>query len=100
MSVEKEELAAKIDTADWQALRAHLERGGVILVDPLLDLVEVGVALAEDDVKSVERWLSSGLISKPSAQQVQNWDAEKGKTFLCLIVSPYVLAQEEPPTKG
>ncbi|HBA88462.1 MAG TPA: DUF2288 domain-containing protein [Geobacter sp.] len=100
MSVEKEELAAKIDTADWQALRAHLERGGVVIVDPLLDLAEVGVALAKDDVKSVERWLSSGLIAKPSAQQIQSWDAEKGKNFLCLIVSPYVLAQEESPTKG
>ena len=100
MSVEKEELAAKIDTADWQALRAHLERGGVVIVDPLLDLAEVGVALAKDDVKSVERWLSSGLIAKPSAQQIQSWDAEKGKNFLCLIVFPYVLAQEESPTKG
>jgi len=100
MTVSKQELAAKIDVAEWLMLRAHLERGGVIVVDPLLDLAEVGVGVAADDVKAIERWLLSGLLGKPSAQQVERWDAEKTKTFLCLIVSPYVLIQEEHPAKG
>jgi len=100
MTVSKQELAAKIDVAQWHLLRAHLERGGLIVVDPLLDLAEVGVGVTADDVKTIERWLLSGLLGKPSAQQVERWDAEKAKTFLCLIVSPYVLIQEEPPAKG
>lgn len=100
MTVSKEELAAKIDVADWRMLRAHLERGGVIVVDALLDLAEVGVAVAADEVKSIERWIMSGLIAKPSEQQIEQWDGEGGKRFLCLIVSPFVLIQEEPPGKG
>ena len=100
MTVSREELAAKIDSADWLMLRAHLERGGLIVVDPLLDLAEVGVGIAADDVKTVERWLLSGLLAKPSAQQVEEWDAAKEKGFLCLIVSPYVLIQEGTPAKG
>ena len=96
----KEELAAKIDVADWHLLRAHLERGGLIVVDSLLDLVEVGVGVAADDVKAIERWLLSGLLGKPTARQIEQWDAEQGKRFLCLIVSPYVLVQEESPGKG
>lgn len=96
----KEELAAKIDVADWHMLRAHLERGGLIVVDSLLDLVEVGVGIAADDVKAIERWLLSGLLGKPTARQIEQWDAEQGKRFLCLIVSPYVLVQEESPAKG
>ncbi|WP_026841368.1 DUF2288 domain-containing protein [Citrifermentans bremense] len=99
MSAIKEELATKIDSTDWLSLRAHLERGGVIVVDPMLDLAEVGTAVANDEVKTVERWLSSGLVSKPSAEQIKAWDAESGKSFLCLIVSPYVLVQEERPVK-
>lgn len=99
MIVTKEELAAKIDIVEWFMLRAHLERGGVIVVDPLLDLAEVGGGVAADDVKTIERWVSSGLIVKPTAQQIESWDAEKGKRFLCLIVSPYVLVQEESPLK-
>lgn len=100
MSAIKEELATKIDSTDWLSLRAHLERGGVIVVDSMLDLTEVGTAVANDEVKTVESWLMSGLLSKPSVEQIKAWDAESGKSFLCLIVSPYVLVQEERPFKG
>ncbi|MBJ6748687.1 DUF2288 family protein [Geomonas anaerohicana] len=98
MTTTNEELATKIDIADWLSLRAHLERGGVILVDPLLELAEVGAALAADEVQKVQRWLSSSLLSKPSLEQIQKWDADKGKIFNCLIISPYVLIQE--PTQA
>ena len=100
MTVTREELAGKIDLTDWFALRAHLERGGVIVVDNLLDLVEVAVAVAGDDVKRIEEWVSKGLVGKPSAQEIEQWDAEQGKEFLCLIVSPFVLVQETLPTSG
>jgi hypothetical protein len=99
VTVSQQELAAKIDVAEWFALRAQLERGRVIVLDGLLDLAEVGVAVAADDVKAIERWIVSGLLGKPTAQQVESWDAEKGKRFLCLIVSPYVLVQEETSGK-
>jgi hypothetical protein len=100
MTVSKEEMATKIDVADWDMLRAHLERGGLIVIDGLLDLAEVGGAIAADDVKSLERWIASRLVAKPSAQQIEQWDGEPGKRFLCVIVSPYVLIQEESPGKG
>ncbi|MCM0080906.1 DUF2288 domain-containing protein [Geomonas sp. Red32] len=100
MTVTKEELATKVDLTDWFSLRAHLERGGVILVDPMLDLAEVGVKMAEDDVKTLERWVSSGMVGKPSAELIGRWDAEKKKMFRCVIVSPFVLVQEEQPGQG
>jgi hypothetical protein len=95
-AVSQQELAAKIDVAEWFMLRAQLERGRLIVVDGLLDLSEVGFGVASDDVKAIERWLVSGLLGKPTAQQIEQWDAEKGKQFLCLIVSPYVLIQGQP----
>ena len=94
MAVTKEELATKIDVADWDMLRAHLERGGLIVVDQMLDLAEAGVLIANVDVKAIERWIASGLLGKPTQPQVELWDQEKGK-FLCLIISPYVLIQEQ-----
>jgi hypothetical protein len=101
MTVSKQELAATIDVADWHLLRAHLERGGLIVVDSMLDLAEVGVGVAVDDVPAIERWILSGLIGKPTAQQIARWDEEKGKIFHSLIVSPYVLVQEtESAVKG
>ena len=100
MKISKEELAAKVDLADWQMLRAHLERGGLITVDSLLDIAEVGAGVAADDVHLIERWIASGVLGKPTPQQVEQWDAEQGKQFLCLIVSPYVLIQEQSQDNG
>ena len=99
VTVSQQEFAAKIDVAEWFMLRAQLERGRLIVVDGLLDLAEVAVGVAADDVKVIERWLVSGLLGKPTAQQIEKWDGEKGKRFLCLIVSPYVLVQEESTAK-
>lgn len=39
----KEEMALTIDEADWGSLRAHLQRGGLILVDDSLDLADTAV---------------------------------------------------------
>src|ERR1700681_4442995 len=88
VTVLQEEFAAKIDVADWFMLRAHLDGGRLIVVDVLLDLAQVAVGVAADDVRTIERWIVSGLLGKPTAKQIVSWDAEKGKRFLCLIVSP------------
>lgn len=100
VAVSKEELVKQIDVTDWFTLRAHLERGGLILVDRMLDLAEVGIAVASDDVKLIERWIAAGMVGKPTVEQIGAWDAEKMKVFACLITSPYVLIQEAAPENG
>ena len=42
MTATKEDLALTIDETEWSWLRAHLERGGLILVNDSLDLAEAG----------------------------------------------------------
>jgi hypothetical protein len=98
MIPDKEELAATIDMAEWGWLRAHLERGGLILVSVDMDLAETGRRIASDDTAVVSSWIASGKIGKPSAVQISQWDEEKGKRFQMLIVSPYVLIQEARST--
>ncbi len=90
----KEELALQIDEAEWGWLRAHLERGGVIVVAAGLDLAEAGQAIAADDTPVVAAWIKSGRLAKPSREQIATWDAMKGKRFRTLIISPYALIQE------
>ena len=94
MTTTKEELVLQIDEAEWGWLRAHLERGGVIIVAPGLDLVEAGRAMATDDASTVAAWIDTGRLAKPSREQVAVWDATQGKRFRTLIISPYVLIQE------
>lgn len=90
----REELTLDILTADWHSLRAHLERGGVIVVDGSLDLVDVAVKVAEDYASIIGQWINNGFLCKPAAEQIAEWDCNKQKCFRMLIISPYILIQE------
>lgn len=91
----REELAVTVDVAEWRLLRGHLERGGLIVVDRELDLVEAGVRVANDDAATIGSWIEAGKLAKPSAEQIAEWDAADGKKFRMLIISPYILIRDE-----
>jgi hypothetical protein len=76
---------------DWETLIPHAKRDAVIVVDGALDLVEVGVAIAEDNAVVVQNWLSELLLHKPSLEELNDWNAEPEKQFNTLIVQPFVL---------
>jgi hypothetical protein len=94
----REELALLADEVDWSCLRAHLARGGLIIVSADLDLISVAISVAGDDSSSIGRWISEGKLAKPSETQICEWDADSSKIFTMLIASPYVLIQELPAT--
>jgi len=91
----KEELALQVDVAEWSWLRAHLERGGVIVVDRDLDIAEVGERIARDDTAAVGAWIETGKLFKPSDSQIAAWDDDKSARFSTLIISPYILMKEQ-----
>jgi len=98
MKASREDLALTIDETEWIWLRAHLERGGLILVDDSLDLADAAMKVAADDIAVIEQWVHDGKIGKPSETQILHWNEEKQKKFSMLIISPYVLIQERLPT--
>lgn len=91
------DLASTIDEIEWVFLRAHLERGGIIWVDANLSLADTALKVALDDIKTIQLWLETGMISKPTDTQIRLWDNEKEKKFSMVIISPYVLIQEKVP---
>lgn len=93
----KEDLALSIDEAEWSWLRAHLERGGLILVHDNLDLAEAARKVAEDDIEIIQEWIEHGMLGKPTDTQIRHWDSDKHRKFAMLIISPYVLIQEKAP---
>jgi len=93
----KEEMALTIDETDWSSLRAHLHRGGLILVDDSLDLADTAHKVAADDVAIIQQLVEYGMIGKPSDAKIRAWEEDKQKKFAMLIVSPYVLFQEKMP---
>jgi len=88
------ELAEILDEAEWDWLIPHVQRDVVVVVAQGLDLLDVGVAIASDNVSSVQFWIGEQLIAKPSPAQMQAWNADRNKKFQALIVQPYVLVQE------
>jgi hypothetical protein len=87
------ELGENLDEAEWEWLIPHVQRDAVVVVAPELDLLDVGVAIASDNVSSVQLWISEQLIYKPSAAQLTDWNGDRTKRFNTLIVQPYVLVQ-------
>ena len=83
------------DIADvrWQYLMSHVQRDAIVFVTKHLNLIEVGIAVAKDDVNSVQHWISKALIHKPSPEQLTTWNADPSISFNTLILQPFVLIQ-------
>ena len=94
------ELTNMIGPVEWHWLKPHAARDAIVIVDPQLDLVEVGMALATDNIQSVQRWISEQLITKPTAEQLRLWSNADNKQLTSLIVQPYVLIQETSEDTG
>ena len=87
------ELANMMGPVQWEWLKPHLQRDAVVVVNPQLDLADVGVAIATDNTQAVQRWITEQLILKPNAEQLAVWSSDNQR-FTSLIVQPYVLVQE------
>lgn len=88
------ELAENLDEAEWDWLKPHTQRDMVLVVNHKLDLLDVGVAIACDDVLSVQHWISEQLLHKPLPNQLADWNNDQTKRFQALIVQPFILVQE------
>ncbi|NEQ69979.1 MAG: DUF2288 family protein [Symploca sp. SIO2D2] len=88
------QLAEALDEATWEWLIPHAKRDAVVVVTQQLDLLDVGVAIANDDTLSVEHWISEQLVHKPFSEELTIWNTDTAKRFQALIVQPYVLVQE------
>jgi hypothetical protein len=89
----KKSLSDALDEAQWSWLKPHAQRDALILVAPELDIVEVGMMVAQDQAKEVERRVQAGQISKPTLDQIAEWDLVPTTSFKCLIVQPFILMQ-------
>lgn len=90
----RERLASEIGPCLASDLMAHIQRGGVIVVAAELILLDVAVAVAEDDVVRVQGWIAAERLRHPSNEQIKAWEKSPDARFVSVIVRPYVLIQE------
>jgi hypothetical protein len=93
VSNSRKDLEEMVDVAQWEWLSPHAARARVILVGAKLDLVDVGIALTEDNTKLVQSWIEDGWLRHPTADELSAWNANKEKEFTSLVVPPFVLAR-------
>lgn len=91
----KEKLEKDILDTNWKPLAEHFARGAVYLLDNDLDLIEVGVAMAQDDVSQIKTWLDDGLMCPPTPEEATHFAKDSDIYFNMLIIEPYVLIQRK-----
>lgn len=72
-------------------LRPHVARGVVLRCAGQLDLVEVGLALARDDVSALGDWLAAGALWRLETEE--ELALPDGEVWWSVVVRPWVLAQ-------
>ncbi len=91
MSDLKSQLQEQLAEVDWKDLKPHAQRDVIIVVDPNLDIIEVGNAIALNDTNKVQNWISEQLIQKPTSEQLSLWNGNQNQQFQTIIVQPFVL---------
>jgi len=91
MSDLKSQLQEQLSEVDWKDLKPHAQRDVIIVVNPNLDIIEVGNAIALNDTNKVQNWISEQLIQKPTTEQLSLWNGNQNQQFQTIIVQPFVL---------
>jgi hypothetical protein len=90
----RSKLSEILDEAELEWLKPHIQKDAVIIVDPELDLLDVGVAIASDNTQSIQHWIGEQLLVKPSQEILNRWNAHPDCKFQAIIIQPYILVKE------
>ena len=60
--------------------------------------MEVAVRISHDDKASIAQWLADGKVAKVSDQQALDWQTADAALW-AVVVSPFILVQQEKPTQ-
>ena len=82
----------------WRELEKHFAQGNVVWIANELDLVEVAVRISHDDKITITQWMADGQLAKVSDQQALDWQAADASLW-AVVVSPFILVQQEKPTR-
>lgn len=89
----RDKLKDEVMPASWPELLYQFARGGLLVVAPGRDLLDVAEAVARDDRTEVETLLASGSLRRATDDDARTFQAAPGLRFQFVIVQPWVLAQ-------
>jgi|TARA_B110000114_G_C15020536_1_gene368710 hypothetical protein len=77
----------------WQELQKHYASGNVLGVAAGADLIQVAIALKEDNATQIQSWLIDKSVFEVADQQAMEW-FENQTILWALVIPPFVLVQE------
>jgi hypothetical protein len=89
----REKLRGDIEVAEATHLLPHHRRDALLILLEELDILDVAVAIAEDQSEQVGALLAEKKLYKPSLAQLADWCVDLELRFQYVILQPYVLAQ-------
>jgi hypothetical protein len=93
---DNQELIARLNSEtakiDWHELQKHYATGNVLAVDEGGDLIQVAIALHQDNSAQIQQWLDEKVVLEVSDQQALAW-YETNATVWALVIPPFVLVQ-------
>ena len=85
---------AEIESTSWENLKPHHDRHALFVVEPHLDLIQISIDVALDNVKAVKNAMELNLLRYPTESELQEWSKISQDIIgKFLIVSPYVFFQ-------
>lgn len=91
--LERSKIISETAKIPWLDLQRFFASGKVIWIARNLDLVEVALALQQDDVQSVSNWTDNEQLAAVSDDQARQWVS--GDSLLWAVaIKPWVLVQE------
>jgi len=86
-------LHGEVLPASWPELLYQFARGGLFVVAPEADLLDVATAMAKDDRKVVELLLQAGALRRATDEDARYFQSTPHLKFQFVIVQPWVVAQ-------
>jgi hypothetical protein len=89
-----ENFEKELDQTEWLLLEPHHNKETLYYISNGIELTEVAMKIAQDDVKAIKQYLDQSTMSKPTSDQIKLWKEEPLKQFNFLIIQPYVIFNE------
>jgi hypothetical protein len=83
----------EVASISFLELQKHFAKGILIEVSSKLNLIDVAMAMHEDDAEQIERWMEQQKLVRAHDEHARKWYSEQ-TDLMAVTVAPWVLVQE------
>ena len=91
--LERAKIIGETARIPWRELQRFFAAGKVLWIAADLDLIEIAVAVQQDDVVRIQDLTETGRIAPASDDQARRW-YDEDRQLWAVVVKPWVLVQE------